>query len=77
MLGAVAWWVLRNWVEVQEWFGFGVGGVGGVGQSPASVVAVPAPTRGWVEDLGVGLGLGDWRGVVGLGGWRGVVGLGG
>ena len=52
-IGAVAWWVVRNWVEVQEFLG-----VGGQGVGVVSVTAVPAPTRGWVE---------DWREVFGWG----------
>ena len=43
LIGAVAWWVVRNWVEVQEWVGFG---------QPVAfgVTAVPAPTtRGWLQ----------------------------
>ena len=54
-VGAVAWWVLRNWVEVQEWFGGGgVGGSGGHGGNGmvgmlGSPIAVPAPERGWWE----------------------------
>ncbi|EMC94593.1 hypothetical protein BAUCODRAFT_35824 [Baudoinia panamericana UAMH 10762] len=53
LIGAVAWWVTRNWVEVQEWFG-----VGPVVPTPA----VPAPTKGAFESL-VDLG---WRV---MGGW--------
>lgn len=36
LMGAVAWWVMRNWAEVQEFFGCG---------SPVMVTgtAVPAP----------------------------------
>ena len=51
-VGAVAWWVLRNWAEVQEWFGgsgsAGSGGMSGLGATP---VAVPAPSaqRAWWE----------------------------
>jgi septin family protein len=46
LVGAVAWWVLRNWAEVQEWFG---GGSGGMGSMAASPIAVPAPQKGWWE----------------------------
>ncbi|RMZ01102.1 hypothetical protein D0862_06484 [Hortaea werneckii] len=46
LVGAVAWWIVRHWGEVQEWFGFG---------HPVVVTgtAVPAPERGlwdWVVD---------------------------
>ncbi|GAB1725925.1 hypothetical protein NU195Hw_g5359t1 [Hortaea werneckii] len=46
LVGAVAWWIVRHWGEVQEWFGFG---------HPVVVTgtAVPAPERGlwdWFVD---------------------------
>jgi septin family protein len=44
LVGTVAWWVLRNWAEVQEWVGGG--SAGGMGGTP---IAVPAPERGWWE----------------------------
>ncbi|KAM0715812.1 hypothetical protein Q7P37_008326 [Cladosporium fusiforme] len=57
LAGAVAWWVLRNWAEVQEWFagGGGAGGAGsggfyGAGVVTATPLAVPAPERSWWED---------------------------
>ena len=43
LIGAVAWWVMRNWAEVQEFLGFGT-------QGPVvSVTGVPAPTRGMFD----------------------------
>jgi septin family protein len=51
-VGAVAWWVLRNWAEVQEWVsGGGSGGNdnGGMAGMLGSPIAVPAPERGWWE----------------------------
>lgn len=45
LVGAVAWWVLRNWVEVQEWFGGGSSMSSMVG----TPIAVPAPERAWWE----------------------------
>ena len=57
LLGAMAWWAMRNWAEVQRWFG---------GEQPAIVTqaALPPPPEtgvlGWVEDLGV-----DWKGFFG------------
>ena len=48
-VGAVAWWVLRNWVEAQEWVGGCGGGFGGSGMGGTPVVAVPAPERAWWE----------------------------
>lgn len=50
-VGAVAWWVLRNWAEVQEWFGGGAGGSGSGGMSGlgSTPVAVPAPQKAWWE----------------------------
>ncbi|KAK4547067.1 hypothetical protein LTR36_001288 [Oleoguttula mirabilis] len=50
----VAFWVVRNWAEVQEWFG---------ARQPVfyNAPAVPAPTRGlmgYVEDI-------DWKGFFG------------
>ncbi|KAK5171892.1 uncharacterized protein LTR77_003529 [Saxophila tyrrhenica] len=50
VVGAVCWWVLRNWTDVQEWLGFG-------GQGEVwSVSAVPAPSagvEGWREWAGL------------------------
>ncbi|KAI7705644.1 hypothetical protein KC353_g12749 [Hortaea werneckii] len=46
LVGAVAWWIVRHWGEVQEWFGFGHPVV-------VTATAVPAPERGlwdWVVD---------------------------
>lgn len=61
LVGAVAWWVLRNWAEVQEWFvGGGGGGASGYYSATATPVAVPAPERGWWEDLRDVVGLGRW-----------------
>lgn len=51
LVGTVAWWVLRNWMDVQEFWGWGQTGV-------VTVNAVPAPARGWWE---------DWRQVFGWG----------
>lgn len=44
LVGAVAWWVLRNWAEVQEWFGSGSSGMGSMASTP---IAVPAPQKAW------------------------------
>lgn len=55
LVGAVAFWLVRNWVEVQEWFGVGQGVVI---QAPA----VPAPTKGLMGYLGDV----DWRGFLGV-----------
>lgn len=81
LVGAVCWWVVRNWVEVQEWIGGGGGGGGysGGGErgGPVSIVAVPAPTRdaggagaGWLEEgmRGARLWEGWVREVLGGGG---------
>jgi len=51
-VGAVAWWVLRNWAEVQEWFaggGNGSNGNNGMVGMLGSPIAIPAPERGWWE----------------------------
>jgi len=52
-VGAVAWWVLRNWAEVQEWVSSGGGssnnGHSGMAGMLGSPIAVPAPERGWWE----------------------------
>ena len=49
-VGAVAWWVLRNWAEVQEWIsGGGNSNTNGMVGVLASPIAVPAPERGWWE----------------------------
>ncbi|KAK3057812.1 hypothetical protein LTR09_000887 [Extremus antarcticus] len=64
VVGAVAWWVLRNWADVQEFFGLGgaVGmGSGGGQQQVWSVSAVAAPTRGWFEE-----GVEGVRGLIGV-----------
>lgn len=62
LVGAVCWWVVRNWVEVQEWFSLGGGGEGsGVtlvgGGVSGQTVGVPAAARGaggaaagWLEE---------------------------
>lgn len=54
LVGAVAFWVMRNWIEVQEFFN--------VGQPPViQAPAIAAPTRGmlaWLDD-------GTWRGFFG------------
>jgi hypothetical protein len=56
LIGAAAWWVLRNWADVQEFFGFGTSSSGDL----VSVTAIPAPTptRSW-SDFG---GWRDWIG---------------
>lgn len=46
LVGAVAWWVLRNWAEVQEWFGGGSSGMASMAGTP---IAVPAPQKAWWE----------------------------
>ena len=46
LVGAVAWWVIRNWAEVQEWF---VPPVQQMQQIHVISVA-PSPTRGWLEE---------------------------
>lgn len=53
LLGAVAWWVAKNWAELQEFLR--------LGQPPAPITvnAVPAPTKGWLEDV-------DWKNIIGL-----------
>ncbi|KAK5715645.1 hypothetical protein LTR15_010291 [Elasticomyces elasticus] len=59
LVGAIAWWVVRNWAEVQQkWLG--------VSEAPGmrNMVAVPPPSGtergliGWVEDV-------DWKGFFG------------
>ncbi|KAK5126633.1 hypothetical protein LTR85_009567 [Meristemomyces frigidus] len=54
LVGYAAFWVVRNWAEVQDWFG--------VGQPVIlNAPAVPAPTKGlmgYVEDI-------DWKGFFG------------
>lgn len=73
LVGAVAWWVMRNWIEVQEWFGFGVAERGTV-----SFITVPAPTAtgpgardagGWLDEgmKGARQWEGWFREAVGLG----------
>lgn len=47
LVGAVCWWVVRNWAEVQEWVGLSGGGGGYY-----APVAVPAPERGWLDTVG-------------------------
>jgi hypothetical protein len=44
LVGTLAWWAMRNWVEIQEWLGFPT-------QPVVSAPAVPAPTRGVVAEL--------------------------
>lgn len=56
LAGALAWWVLRNWAEVQEWFGGG-GSCYGVNSTP---LAVPAPQRSWWDEVKEMAGLGRW-----------------
>ena len=51
LIGAVAWWVMRNWVEVQEFLGLGQGPV-------VSVTGVPAPSRGLFDTA-------NWKGFLG------------
>lgn len=48
LVGAIAFWVLRNWAEVQDVFGLGHP------SSVVSVAAVPAPSRGWFDEA-------NWR----------------
>nr|POF02604.1 hypothetical protein CFP56_58236 [Quercus suber] len=55
LIGAVAFWILRNWSEVQEFLG-----IGQPGAIIVSVPAVPPPNRGWFEEM-------DWRAFFG---WR-------
>jgi hypothetical protein len=58
LIGAVAWWVMRNWAEVQEFLGLGQ-------QGPVvSVTGVSAPTRGAFDTC-------NWKGWFGRegGGW--------
>lgn len=56
LAGAVAWWVLRNWAEVQDWFSGGYGG-GPAGLESITPVAVPAPEKNWWEEV---MGWGKW-----------------
>lgn len=43
LIGAVAYWIMRNWVEVQDFFGLGQ-------TSMVSTTAVPAPSpKNWLE----------------------------
>jgi septin family protein len=60
LIGAVAWWVMRNWAEVQEFLGLGQQGPGSV----VSVTGVPAPARGAFDTC-------NWKGWFGRdgGGW--------
>ena len=51
LIGAVAWWVVRNWVEVQEFLGLGQGPV-------VSVTGVPAPSKGLFDTA-------NWKGLLG------------
>jgi hypothetical protein len=53
LIGGLCWWVMRNWVEVQEWFG--------PGSQPAFAIAQQSPSRGllgWIDDV-------NWRGFFG------------
>lgn len=62
LVGAVAWWCLRNWVQVSEFLGLGHGqgsAVGGVWY------AIPPPTTPVGVSQGSGEGGFDWRGLVG------------
>ena len=45
LLGAIVFWTVRNWTEVQEWFG--------IGQAPylVNAQAVPAPEKGLADFL--------------------------
>lgn len=52
VIGAVAWWVMRNWIEVQEFLGLNQH------TGVVSVTGVPAPSRGWFDDW-------DWKGFFG------------
>lgn len=52
LVGALCWWVVRNWAEVQEWIG-----LGGQQNGYYAPVAVPAPERSWSETLGEALGF--------------------
>ncbi|TKA69478.1 hypothetical protein B0A55_08950 [Friedmanniomyces simplex] len=71
LLGAMAWWVLRNWAEVQrEWLGVGVGAGEVEGMRRMAAVPPPPPPpamrtplvegglMGWVGEV-------DWRGFFG------------
>ncbi|KAK3067537.1 hypothetical protein LTR53_015544 [Teratosphaeriaceae sp. CCFEE 6253] len=64
LVGAVAWWVLRNSTEVQRWFGAGEGAEGWLVVTPA-VPPPPPPPHG---------GEGGWLGWVGEVDWRGFFG---
>lgn len=57
LVGAVAWWVMRNWAEVQEWFGRA--------QQPVSLVSTPAPTPAAGGGLMGFLTEWNWRGFLG------------
>nr|POF15440.1 hypothetical protein CFP56_71936 [Quercus suber] len=55
LIGAVAFWILRHWSDVQAFFGSS-----GPPFIVASVPAIPPPSRGWFEEM-------DWRAFFG---WR-------
>ena len=52
LIGAVAWWVVRNWGEVQDFLGLGATG------PVVTVTGVPAPTQ-----RGGLFGTSDWKGI--------------
>nr|OQO24240.1 hypothetical protein B0A51_12296 [Rachicladosporium sp. CCFEE 5018] len=54
VIGSACWWVLRNWVEVQEWFGMGAG-VQGAWFEVAGQGLPPVVERGWWEGVWGGL----------------------
>lgn len=53
LIGALMWWAAKNWADLQEFLG--------LAQPPAPITvnAVPAPTKGWFEDV-------DWKNIIGL-----------
>ncbi|KAK5111106.1 hypothetical protein LTR62_005305 [Meristemomyces frigidus] len=60
VLGALVWWTMRHWAEVQEWWGgpnttLKGGGLRYLGPAPAGLGVM-----GWVEEV-------DWRGFFGWG----------
>lgn len=65
VIGAVVWFVVRNWADVQEFFGFGIASGYGAGAEVGRVGVLPAPTpvqreglAGWVAELGQWIGVG-------------------